>query len=71
MLATASKGMGFIGLVRVLVIIAGPATGAAALWVPALAILSIVTMFWGTSRRSGVTTRSGCSPIPPLHMRVT
>ena len=46
-LATASKGMGFIGLVRVLVIIAGPATGAAALWVPALAILSIVTMFWG------------------------
>ena len=45
-LATASKAMGFVALMRLLVTIAMPATGSA-FWYGALAVISVVTMTWG------------------------
>ena len=45
-LATASKAMGFVALMRLLLTIAMPATGPA-FWYGALAVLSVVTMTWG------------------------
>ena len=48
-LATASKAMGMIGLIRVLLVIALPEANSegSAVWLYALAILSVVTMTWG------------------------
>ncbi len=48
-LATASKAMGMIGLVRVLLVIAlpGSETDESAIWLYTLATLSVVTMTWG------------------------
>ena len=45
-LATASKAMGFVALMRLLITIAMPATGPA-FWYGALAVISVVTMTWG------------------------
>jgi NADH-quinone oxidoreductase subunit N len=45
-LATASKAMGFVALMRLLLTIAMPATGPA-FWYGALAVISVVTMTWG------------------------
>ena len=45
-LATASKAMGFVALMRLLLTIAMPATGPA-FWFGALAVISVVTMTWG------------------------
>ena len=45
-LATASKAMGFVALMRLLLTIAMPATGSA-FWYGALAVISVVTMTWG------------------------
>ncbi len=47
-LATASKAMGMIGLIRVLIVVALPDTeDGSAIWIYTLAVLSIVTMTWG------------------------
>ncbi len=46
MLATASKAMGFVAMMRVLVGFAGPNEGIIA-WGLALAILAVITMTWG------------------------
>ena len=48
-LATASKAMGMIGLVRVLLVVAlpGSETDESAIWLYTLATLSVVTMTWG------------------------
>ena len=48
-LATASKAMGMIGLVRVLLVVALPGsdTDESAIWLYTLATLSVVTMTWG------------------------
>lgn len=55
-LATASKGMGMIGLIRVLVVIASPDVGAgSAIWLIALAVLAVVTMTWGNIAALGST----------------
>ena len=45
-LATASKAMGFVALLRLLVTIAMPSSGPA-FWFVALAAISVVTMTWG------------------------
>ena len=45
-LATASKAMGFVARMRLLLTIAMPATGPA-FWYGALAVISVVTMTWG------------------------
>lgn len=46
MLATASKAMGFVAMMRVLVGFAGPNDGVIA-WSLALAIIAVITMTWG------------------------
>mgnify|MGYP005636061277 CR=1 FL=1 len=47
-LATASKAMGIIGLIRMLLIVASPeSSDGSAIWLVALGILSVVTMTWG------------------------
>ena len=46
-LATASKAMGMIGLIRILVVIALPEGDGSAIWLYTLAVLSVVTMTWG------------------------
>jgi NADH-quinone oxidoreductase subunit N len=47
-LATASKAMGMIGLVRMLLIVAAPETGdGSAIWLACLGVLAAVTMTWG------------------------
>ena len=46
MLATASKAMGFVAMMRVLVGIAAPNEAVTA-WAPALGILAVITMTWG------------------------
>ena len=46
MLATASKAMGFVAMMRVLVGFAGPNDGVIA-WGLALAIIAVITMTWG------------------------
>ena len=46
-LATASKAMGFIGLMRVLLVISMPEGDGSAAWLICLGILSVVTMTWG------------------------
>ncbi len=47
LLATASKTLGFIGLMRILMIITLPETGGTAVWMLAFGILSVITMTWG------------------------
>ena len=48
LLATASKTLGFIGLIRILMIVTLPAeSGETAVWMLAFGILSIITMTWG------------------------
>ena len=55
-LATASKAMGIIGLLRILLVVASPeATDGAAVWLIALAVLSAVTMTWGNLAALGST----------------
>lgn len=55
-LATASKAMGIIGLLRILLVVASPeATDGAAVWLIALAVLSVVTMTWGNLAALGST----------------
>lgn len=46
-LATASKAMGFVGLLRVLVLVTLPEGDGSAAWIGALGILAAVTMTWG------------------------
>ena len=47
-LATASKAIGMIGLVRMLLIVAAPETGdGSAIWLACLGVLAAVTMTWG------------------------
>ncbi|MED5485089.1 MAG: NADH-quinone oxidoreductase subunit N [Candidatus Thermoplasmatota archaeon] len=47
LLATASKTLGFIGLMRILMIVTLPETGETAVWMFAFGTLSVVTMTWG------------------------
>jgi proton-translocating NADH-quinone oxidoreductase chain N len=56
-LATASKAMGMIGLIRVLLVVALPdtQTDGSAVWLYALATLSVVTMTWGNLAALGST----------------
>lgn len=55
-LATASKAMGILGLLRVLLVVASPeATDGAAVWLVALGVLSVVTMTWGNIAALGST----------------
>ncbi|MBL6733273.1 MAG: NADH-quinone oxidoreductase subunit N [Candidatus Poseidonia sp.] len=55
-LATASKAMGILGLLRVLLAVASPeATDGAAVWLVALGVLSVVTMTWGNIAALGST----------------
>ena len=58
-LATASKAMGMIGLIRVLLVIALPeadaSTDESAIWLYTLATLSVVTMTWGNLAALGST----------------
>ena len=56
-LATASKAMGMIGLIRVLLVVALPdtQTDGSAIWLYALATLSVVTMTWGNLAALGST----------------
>jgi len=46
LLATASKAMGFVALMRVLIIIAMPSTGEA-FWMAIIAAIAVITMTWG------------------------
>ena len=46
-LATASKAMGFVGLMRVLLVISLPEGDGSAAWLICLAVLSVITMTWG------------------------
>ena len=53
-LATASKAMGIIGLLRMLLIVASPeASEDGTVWLTLLGVLSIITMTWGQHCRSG------------------
>ena len=55
-LATASKAMGVLGLLRILIIVAAPeATDGAAVWLVALGVLAAVTMTWGNLAALGST----------------
>jgi NADH-quinone oxidoreductase subunit N len=55
-LATASKAMGVLGLLRILLVVASPeATEGAAVWLVALGVLSVVTMTWGNLAALGST----------------
>ncbi|MBT4065886.1 MAG: NADH-quinone oxidoreductase subunit N [Euryarchaeota archaeon] len=56
-LATASKAMGMIGLVRVLLVVALPDVDSdgSAIWLYTLATLSVVTMTWGNLAALGST----------------
>ena len=55
-LATASKAMGVVGLLRLLLVVASPeATDGAAVWLVALGVLSAVTMTWGNLAALGST----------------
>jgi NADH-quinone oxidoreductase subunit N len=47
LLATASKAMGFVAIMRILLILAAPQDGEQAYWMIAIAIISVVTMTWG------------------------
>ena len=47
LLATASKAMGFVAMMRILLIITMPESGEEAYWMFALAIISVITMTWG------------------------
>ena len=47
LLATASKAMGFVALIRVLVMITIPDFGEESFWFLMLAVVSVVTMSWG------------------------
>ena len=56
LLATASKAMGVLGLLRVLLAVASPeATEGSAVWLVALGVLSVVTMTWGNLAALGST----------------
>ncbi len=46
LLATASKAMGFVALMRVLIIIAMPSTGEG-FWMAIIAAIAVITMTWG------------------------
>ena len=56
-LATASKAMGMIGLIRILLVVTLPdtQTDGSAVWLYALAALSVVTMTWGNLAALGST----------------
>ena len=56
-LATASKAMGIIGLIRVLVVVTLPdsTTDESAVWLYAIAALSVITMTWGNVAALGST----------------
>ena len=55
-LATASKAMGVLGLLRLLLVVASPeATDGSAVWLVALGVLSVVTMTWGNLAALGST----------------
>jgi NADH-quinone oxidoreductase subunit N len=55
-LATASKAMGVLGLLRILLTIASPeATDGSAVWLVALGVLAAITMTWGNLAALGST----------------
>ncbi len=56
-LATASKAMGMIGLIRILVVITLPdsTSDESAIWLYAIATLSVITMTWGNVAALGST----------------
>ena len=55
-LATASKAMGVLGLLRILLVVASPeATDGSAVWLVALGVLSVITMTWGNLAALGST----------------
>lgn len=56
-LATASKAMGIVGLLRILLVVASPENSddGTTVWLVALAVLSVVTMTWGNLAALGST----------------
>ena len=55
-LATASKAMGILGLLRILLVVASPEnTEGSAVWLVALGVLAAVTMTWGNLAALGST----------------
>ena len=47
LLATASKAMGFVAIMKILLIVTLPEEGTEAYWMFAIAVISVVTMTWG------------------------
>ena len=47
LLATASKAMGFVAIMKILLIITSPEEGVEAYWFIAIALISVITMTWG------------------------
>jgi NADH-quinone oxidoreductase subunit N len=47
LLATASKAMGFVAIMKILLIITSSDEGVEAYWVVAIALISVITMTWG------------------------
>jgi len=56
-LATASKAMGIVGLLRILLVVAAPEgmEDSTTVWLIALAVLSVITMTWGNIAALGST----------------
>jgi NADH-quinone oxidoreductase subunit N len=47
LLATASKAMGFVAIMKILLIVASSEEGVEAYWMVAIALISVITMTWG------------------------
>jgi len=47
LLATASKAMGFVAIMKILLIVTSPEEGVEAYWFIAIALISVITMTWG------------------------
>lgn len=47
LLATSSKAMGFVAIMKILLIVTSPEEGVEAYWFIAIALISVITMTWG------------------------
>ena len=47
LLATASKAMGFVAIMKILLIVTSSEEGVEAYWIVAIALISVITMTWG------------------------
>ena len=67
LLATASKAMGFVALMRILVSVTMPLEGQAS-WYTAIALIAVVTMTWGNLAALTSDNPKGCWHTPVFHM---